>query len=418
MVRFQHSFALFVATTVASIVAVVPRSLRAQVEEAVGDELADDEVEQLVRAEVQSVDLSSIAVTDILVSLGVVAVGVFIGWLLYHGVQKLAIISKQSRFRFDGLLLRSLAAPSAVCVSLLSVHYSLFRIDEIREAFNQWSGLRDAFVVLTITWIAASLIKNLLNSYLLPYAQNTETDVDERIVRVLDLIAAYLIWIVGILIALRSVGIEITAFLASMGIVGLAVAIAAKTVLSNVLAGVTLTADPNIEVGNRVEVLGFIGDVQRINIHKTVVQTRDNLLVSIPNNVLAEEVVVNWDLPNARTRISIDIGVGYDTDIERAIDIIEEILNEREERFDDERKPEAVLHDFGDNALIVKIFIWLDEPRLPYRVRDVILRTILARFRREGIEIPFPQRVIRHADDDTGDDEAATAQTSVVSEKR
>lgn len=368
-------------------------------DELTGDDIDEEQLREVIAAEIRPVELSRIEWTEAMGSLVIVGVGFALAWLVYHLVKWLAAFAEASKFNIDDLLLRTVAAPVAVFVALLSVYYSLFRIEEVRRAFNQWEGLRDAFFVLTGTWIIASLAKNLLQHYLLPYAESTDTDIDERIVRVLDLVAVYLIWLGGVLIALRSVGIEITGFLASMGILGLAVALAAKTVLSNVLAGVTLTADPNIEIGNRVEVLGYMGDVERINIHKTVIRTRDNLMVSVPNDVLAKEVVVNWDLPNASTRTEMSIGVSYDTDIDHATEVIREVLDEEDDRFVESPAPEVILDDFGDNALVLKIYVWLDDPRRAYRVRDTVHRKILERFREEDIGIPYPQRVVHRADD-------------------
>ena len=300
---------------------------------------------QDVEPPIQPIDFSNIGMTEVAVSLAIVAGGLVLALLSYHAMKRLGKVAESSKFRFDGILLRTLAPPLSVFIGLMSLHFSLFRIEEIRRAFSRWDGMRTAFFVLTATWIAASLAKNFIKHYALPFALETETDVDERVLRVLDLVVLYMIWGVGVLIALHSVGVEITAFLASMGIIGLAVALAAKTVLSNVLAGVTLTADPDIEVGNRVEVMGYLGDIERIHIHKTVIRTRDNLLVTIPNDVLAKEVVVNWDLPNSRTRLELRVGVDYETDLDEATRIIHEVLDEEKERFDDAREPEVGLHE-------------------------------------------------------------------------
>ena len=377
---------------------LLPRPAMGQ-EELLAAEIDGDQMHQLINAELQPVELSEISMADIATSVAVLLAGMTLAWIVFHGIKSLSRVAKESRFQIDDILLRAFAVPSAVAVTLLSVHYALFRIEEIRRAFDRWDGLREATIVLTGTWIAASLVKNLLAFYVLPYAQKTDTDVDERLIRILDLVIVYIIWFAGVLISLRSVGIEITAFLASMGILGLAVALAAKTVLSNVLAGITLTADPSIEIGNRVEVLGYLGDVDRINIHKTVVRTRDNLLVSIPNDVLAKEVVVNWDLPGAMTRMELNIGVDYDTDVDRATEIIFEILDEvgRDHHISEEKPPEVILDAFGDNALQFRIYVWLESCRGRRHIRDAVNRRVLERFRQEGIEIPFPQRVIHRA---------------------
>ena len=113
-----------------------------------------------------------------------------------------------------------------------------------------------------------------------------------------------------------------TAFLASLGIAGLAVALAAKTILSNILASVTLTADRNFRVGDRIEV----GDVLGIDLHKTVIRTRENEIVMIPGDVLGTEIIVNHMLSEQKTQIELQIGVAYRTDLERATLLLQEIL--------------------------------------------------------------------------------------------
>ena len=208
--------------------------------------------------------MNGVSVRTVLISLAIVLAGAVGGYLLHAIVRWLGRKADQSRFQIDGILLRIVGPPLGVLVALVSVNYALYRIPEIRAQFGQWEGAQRVVFILTGTWILASLVKNLIRAYGLPLAERTDTDVDERLVRVLDLTALYVIWIGGLLIALRELGIEVTAFIASMGIAGLAVALAAKTVLANVLAGVTLTADRNFRVGDRIEVAGRLGDVLEI----------------------------------------------------------------------------------------------------------------------------------------------------------
>ncbi len=397
MDRIHRVFAWMVS--VVAVVAVV-RPSWAQEESAAGDG-EEPGIGHFIELELEPVVLSEVAPADLAVSGIVLVVGWALAWVVFKVLKGLSTrkAARANAHRIDNILLRAFAMPAAVAVALLTVHYALFRIDEIRAAFAQWDGLREATIVLTGSWILASLVKNLLNFYVLPFAQRAETDIDERLIRILDLVIVYVIWSAGALIALRSVGIEITAFLASMGILGLAVALAAQTVLSNVLAGITLTADPSVEIGNRVEVLGYFGDIEKINIHKTVVRTRDNLLVSIPNDVLAKEVVVNWDQPLALTRMKLTLGVSYGSDVDLVTEVLQGILEglEEEHEISNEQEPEVIFDGLGDSALEFSVYVWLDGPRGRRHVRDAFNRQVLARFREEGIEIPFPQRVVHMA---------------------
>ena len=338
--------------------------------------------------------MNGVSAHALLTSLAIVAAGGIGAYLLHRLVRGLGVWADRSRYQIDGLLLRVVGPPLSVLVALGAVNYALYRIPEVRQQFGQWEGAQQALLIITGTWILASLVKNAVQQYGLPLAQRTDTDVDERIVRLLDLTAVYLIWTAGLLVALREVGIEVTAFLASLGIVGLAVALAARTILSNVLAGVTLTADRNFRVGDRIEVGEHVGDVLEINLHKTVIRTLDNEIVLIPNDVLGKEVIVNHMLPEQKTRIDLAIGVAYGTDLGQATAILREII-QASGRVLGEPEPEVNVTALGESAVELQVLVWIDQPRGKRAVRDRIYREALARFEEAGIEIPFPQRAVR-----------------------
>lgn len=340
--------------------------------------------------------MDGIAINTLLISLGLVAVGITGAFLLYRGFRWLATLADRSRYQIDGLVLRIVGRPISVLVGLASVNYALHRIPEVQALFDRGTGVQNAILIITGTWIVASLVKAIVREYGLPLAERTDTDVDERVVALLDLTAVYLIWTGGLLIALREVGIEVTAFIASLGIVGLAVALAARTVLSNVLAGVTLTADRHFRVGDRIQVNDYVGDVLEINLHKTVIRTRSNEIVLIPNDVLGKEVIINHMLPEQVTRIEMTIGVAYDSDVDQATAILHEILRSSD-RIHGDPGPEVNVAALGDNAIVLQILAWIDRPRGKRTVRDAVYRKALARFAEAGIDIPFPQRTLHVA---------------------
>jgi len=342
------------------------------------------------------------AVYHLVISLIIVAAGFLGSYLLYHAFRWMAARADRGQYQIDGLLLRIAGPPLSVLVALGSVNYALYRMPSIRAQFDQWEGAQRAILVITGTWILASLVKALIREYGLPLAERTDTDVDERVVRILDLTAIYVIWTAGLLIALRELGIQVTAFLASLGIVGLAVALAAKTILSNVLTGVTLTADRNFRVGDRIQVRDYLGDVLEINLHKTVIRTRDNEIVMIPNDVLGREIIVNHMLPEQRTRIEMEIGVAYGSDLAQATEILQAIAREQP-RILPSPAPEVNVRSLGDNAILLQVLVWIDAPRGKRTVRDRLYRAVIARFGAAGIDIPFPQRVVHWGQAAAGD---------------
>ncbi len=340
-----------------------------------------------------SAPASTIQLLDLLISLLIVAVALVAAYLVHRVFGWLGEVARKSRYNIDGLVIKILGPPISVLVATFPILYALRRVPAIHERLRTWPGLETALLILVGTWLLASFVKKLINHYGIPFARRTETTVDERLIHILDLTAVYVIWILGILVALRTVGVKVTAFLASMGIVGLAVALAARTVLSNMLGGITLTADPYLNLGDRIEVNDWVGDVVDINLYKTTIKTRDNKIVSIPNDVLVKEIVINHELPEARTRLSLPFGVSYDSDPEEVTQIVYDILDE-EDRVEDEPEPEVNMEGFGDNALEFQILVWLDSPRGRRTVRNRVYRRIFHRFNEENIEIPYPQRVV------------------------
>ncbi len=326
---------------------------------------------------------------DLALSLGIVGGGILLAVLVYRLMKKLVRITGRSRFQIDVILVRVTAYPLAILITTLSFLYAFRRIRAIRNYMDQWEGLDQAIFILIGAWMLGSLVRELIDIYGQPFVESTETDFDERLLSLLDLTGSYIIYVIGFLAALHTLGIKITAFLASLGIAGLAVALATKTILSNFFGGLILTTDPYIQQGHRVKISDWVGDVEDITLYKTTIRTRDNLLVSIPNDVLMQQTTVNYRLPESLTRVQLDIGVAYGSDLDHVTDVLLKII-EDSEQVTSQRKPEVNVVELADSAIILRILAWQTRPEGARRTRDHIFRDALKRFEEENIEIPYP----------------------------
>jgi len=336
-------------------------------------------------------DSGSVPLIQLAISLAIAVGGLFLAFVLNRGMKWLAERARRSRFQFDGILVRVASRPTAILVGTLAFVYALRRLEAVSQYLKNWQQLETAVVILIVAWMLGSLVREIIDAYLAPYVERTDNDFDERLLYLLDLTAAYVIYVLGLVVALHTLGIQISALIASLGIAGLAVALAAKTILSNFFGGVILTMDRYIQPGHRVRIGEWIGDVEEITLYKTTVRTRDNLLVSIPNDVLMNETTINYDLPESLTRTELTVGVAYETDLDHATEVILEILDDIDV-ISEQRKPEVNIHSLGDSAITLKILVWQDAPTAQRRTRDEIYRRIIHRFREEKIEIPFPHR--------------------------
>ena len=216
---------------------------------------------------------------------------------------------------------------------------------------------------------------------------------------ILDLLGKGLITLIGLLITLDSLNISITPLLTTLGIGGLAVALAFKDTLANFFAGLYILADRPIRVGDYVKIEGGPeGYVEGVGWRSTRIRTLPNNIVIIPNSKVSESIITNYFLPEKRMSLPVDISVSYGSDSRK----VEQILLEEATRAASEI--EGMLSDpsplvrfipgFKDSSLDFTLICQIREFVDQYFVQHELRHRILERFKKEGIEIPFPQRTV------------------------
>jgi MscS family membrane protein len=187
--------------------------------------------------------------------------------------------------------------------------------------------------------------------------------------------------------------IDVTAWLASAGILGIAIGFAAKDTLANLFAGMFILADAPYKIGDFIVLgSGERGMVTDIGIRSTRLLTRDDIEITLPNAIMANAKIVNESSgPHVKRRLRIDVGVAYGSDIDRVREVLMEIAGESE-HFLDDPAPRVRFRALGESSLDFQLMGWIDHPVLRGRATDQLLGAIYKRFAAEGIGIPFPQR--------------------------
>ncbi len=190
--------------------------------------------------------------------------------------------------------------------------------------------------------------------------------------------------------------INITAWIASAGIIGLAVSFAAKDTLSNIFGGVTIFADKPFVVGDFINLeSGERGMISHIGIRSTRILTRDDVEITVPNAILSTTIVVNESGgPSEKFRIRIKVGVAYGSDIDQVEEILSEIAKSHEEVCE-VPEPRVRFRSFGDSSLDYELLAWVEKPVFRGKVSHELNRAVYQAFALENIEIPFPQQDIR-----------------------
>lgn len=335
-----------------------------------------------------------------LLAAGTILLGIVIAFLARRLVGWLETVAEETETYWDDILVAAIGTPLQVIIVMLGFYYGITRFD-ILPASSQWlldPRYETAFFVLITAWILSTFLYSVIKIYGRAYAERSETDLDDRLVELLELVIRYVIWFAAVMAILRVFNIDITPFLAGAGIAGIAVALAAQDLISNFFGGAIITVDKPFKVGDRIRMDDFYGDVLSVGTRSTRIKTLDNEIVTIPNNKLTTNSVINYSEPDPRLRMTIPVSVAYGTDPLKVKKILLEIAYDAIRTSDflvSDPAPSAFFVEFGASSLNFIVRVWTRHVVSAELVKDTINCRITERFALEGIEIPFPQLEVR-----------------------
>lgn len=198
---------------------------------------------------------------------------------------------------------------------------------------------------------------------------------------------------IAIYLIFKSWNIDMTAWLASAGIVGIAVGFAAKDTLANLFSGVFILADAPYKINDYVVLdSGERGKVTHIGIRSTRLLTRDDVEITIPNAIMGNTRIINESGgPHEKFRIRVSVGVAYGSDIDKVKSVLLDVAK-NDPLVCNDPEPRVRFRAFGASSLDLDLLCWAENPELKGRVLDVLNTTIYKRFNEEGIEIPYSKQ--------------------------
>jgi small conductance mechanosensitive channel len=266
-------------------------------------------------------------------------------------------------------------------------------VDHLVKASQAWipmvmqyaSKVVLALVVLCVGWwlinrVTASLQKLLALRH-----------IDLALQRFIGTLANVVLKILLLVSVASTIGIETTSFVAAIGGATVAIGLALQGSLANFAGGVLILLFRPFRIGDWIEAQGVSGTVDSIQIFHTVLRTGDNRTVILPNGNLSNGIITNTNRQPTR-KITFDIGVDYDADLQKAREILLDLA--KDPRVLQTPAPEAVVAALGDSSITVSLRIWVNTGDFG-AVTNMLNGEIRDRLRAEGIDIPFPQRVIR-----------------------
>lgn len=242
-----------------------------------------------------------------------------------------------------------------------------------------------AIIILILGRIAAGIGRSVLRKLL------EKTKTDPSIVSFVGSLAYFIILVFAVLAALAKFGIQTASFVVVLGAAGFAVGFALQGSLANFAAGVLILVLRPFKAGDYIEGAGVAGTVKDIELFTTEIATPDNAKIIVPNGKLFGDVIKNVSGYDTR-RVDLVIGIGYSSSIQKAYEVVKKILDE-DERILSEPVPRIAVSELADSSVNLVVRPWVKAPDY-WNVRFDLTRKIKEAFDEQGIEIPFPQRVI------------------------
>jgi small conductance mechanosensitive channel len=218
--------------------------------------------------------------------------------------------------------------------------------------------------------------------------------VNAEVTKVITQVTRWALMLLVAVTALQQVDFNLTAFITGLGIIGFTIGFALKDISENFVAGMMLLLQRPFELGDVVEIEDFRGRVTDVSLRATEMQTLDGQNVILPNGLVYTSPIINYTR-SPLSRIALDVGVGYDSDLEQVRQVAVETVSALPTVLD-QPAPYVVFKSFGESSIDLTVFYWIDDRETPqFRASDLALPALKEAFAREGIDIPYPIRTVQ-----------------------
>jgi small-conductance mechanosensitive channel len=302
-------------------------------------------------------------------------------------------ITRRSRGHTDDLILTALRGPLFWTVTLVAVLAALLQLQPAEGIAHAWRAGTWTLLILIWSFFVLRLTRILLTAF--SHRATANSVIRPQTLPLFTNLSVVLVMGAAIYLVFSVWHIDMTAWLASAGILGIAVGFAAKDTLANLFSGVFILADAPYKIGDYVVLdNGERGKITHIGIRSTRLLTRDDVEVTIPNAIMGNTRITNESGgPHEKFRIRVKVGVAYGSDIDQVRALLLQIAAQDAEVCA-EPEPRVRFRNFGASSLDLELLCWVENPELRGRVVDTLNTAIYKGFQAAGITIPFAQQDI------------------------
>jgi len=244
-----------------------------------------------------------------------------------------------------------------------------------------------AGVVLTVTVIA-----NFISDRMIDRAVRRRGG-EKHAAKTAKKFSSYIIFSLGLLFVLGSLGLPLSSVGAAIGLIGLGISFALKDIMANFISGMFILISKPFKIGDQIEVEGYEGTIEDIRMRASDVRTYDGRRLIVPNSTLYNSIVVNNTAYGSR-RFEVIVGVSYDSDIRKAREMAEKALQEASS-VRGSPEPKVTVRELNDSSVDLRLWGWADSERADQvSAASEVTQLVKQKFDEDGIDIPFPIRTV------------------------
>jgi small-conductance mechanosensitive channel len=321
----------------------------------------------------------------------VVAVSIIIGLLVDRIIlKKIKSVTLKTRWKIDEILVDSIKGITFIWFITAGVSLAIGHLPISQDLLTLFKQLLFIILVTTFTIMASRITSGFIHLYSSKIRSIfASTSIFSNITKVV-------IFIIGILIALQTLGISITPILTALGVGGLAVALALQDSLSNLFSGLHIIASRQVKPGDFVKInTGEHGYISDITWRNTTIRAISNNMIIIPNSKMASSVITNYSQPHEELLVKVPLGISYDNDLEKVEKTLKEIANEVMEKTPgavEGFKPFIRYENPGETQIKLTVIMKGKEYIDQFLLKHEFIKKMHQRFKAEGINITNPAR--------------------------
>jgi len=327
----------------------------------------------------------------LLIIVGSLVAGKLVYWILSNVVKEFTAKTETNN---DDIIMDMVDERMAFAVDILGIWYGLDFLN-LPDAGHVWiNRIYYLLVIFNIAWLVNRVIDALIEEYLVPIIEKSESDLDDQLLPILKKGLHFAVWAMAVIVGLNNAGYDVGALIAGLGIGGLAFALAAQDSVANLFGAFTVFLDKPFTVNDRIKVSGLDGIVEEVGLRSTKLRNFDGRLVFIPNKVFAGAEIENvTSEPNRK--VTVNLGLTYDmtdTQVQQGMDILKEILDLNQNVL--EEKHFIRFNSFGDFSLNLQFIYYIRSGQDVMNVPSDLNMEILRRFNAAGLDFAFPTQTI------------------------